>query len=87
MMTDVKIPWISVKDELPDIGQIVMMRHFVGESIYYEFGGRVEEDEGWMWGKAYGTLLLPLSGNHNDIEVDDEYYVTHWMPLTEPDGM
>lgn len=76
--------WISVDDSLPPIDQICWLR-FPNGVIF--MGGRGDFDsEDWLWGRLYDSPSYnPFSGEwHGDIEMDDDYEVTHWMPLPEP---
>lgn len=62
--------WISVKDELPEINQDVLIcrGHRTGDiiSLYTYIGHDEWEDEYGYWSRT-----------------DDEG-ITHWMPLPEP---
>ena len=75
--------WISVEDKKPDIidgegysenvlavcdGRLMIMCY-----CYIEAG----EDSGYAWCNCYGDI-------NGDGEFDDEYNVTHWMPLPSP---
>lgn len=77
--------WISVKDKLPDLDQIVIIRFPSGYdgSHIYAWGGRTDDGDGWCWGRvdAYGGMIS-LKGEI--IDIDDDYPVTHWQPLPEP---
>ena len=83
------IPWIRVEDGLPELGRVVLIRYITEHSVYYSFGGRVDDVDGWLWGRVdWSHVVLPLSDGDgrfgNDIQTDDEYNVTHWAELTEP---
>jgi hypothetical protein len=65
--------WVSVEDGLPEIDKTVIGFDGSHLGIYQ----RVYIDhEGWFWGICYNI--------YDDAEVDDDYKVTHWMPLPEP---
>lgn len=70
--------WISVKDKLPDYGEIVI----VWDDIESELctGMRVEERDGWKveWVTSY------WSGTHCSTDYYGRTDITHWMPLLEP---
>lgn len=65
--------WISVEDSYPNLNVTVL--GFDGDNlglyqrVYIDF-------EGYFWGVCYGI--------YDDAEVDDDYKVTHWMPIPEP---
>lgn len=48
-------------------------------------GGRASDGEGgWLWGRCY---LMPWHDGRRwdgEIEQDDAYHPSHWMPLPEP---
>lgn len=80
--------WISVKTRLPRIDQTVMVCYpsaYDGKPIY-AFGGRVDGGEGWCWGikQGYGGVTPGGDAYENDVEVDDDYPVSHWKPLEKP---
>lgn len=74
-------PWISVKDKLPEIikgkdysenvlascnGELMV----VTRSFNYDDNGNYS----WFWANCYGNI-------DGDGEIDDDYEITHWMPL------
>jgi hypothetical protein len=78
--------WISIKERLPDIDDKT------GESkivlcTWLDFRGvpRVDafnlycDSDGCLWGMADGILSEPSS-----FAIDDDYRVTHWMPVPQP---
>jgi len=79
--------WISVKDRLPEENQIVFgitPQCTNNEIMVFEYqyiDGAIDENgnetSGWVWANCYGdiTCFAP--------EWDDDYEVTHWMPLPE----
>lgn len=81
--------WISVKDRLPEKGQIVLV-HQIYSWEKFEKGaavtiGRLCQSDYPHWEFQHyrpdfrsGTLL------DNDIICPGNEYVTHWMPLPEP---
>ena len=77
--------WVSVEERLPEIDVVVLTCResgFDGRPIY-AFGARVDEGDGWLWGISdQRNGCDPAQDAHgNDVEVDDDYKVTHWMPL------
>lgn len=74
--------WINTKKRLPKIGRVVIVCYRSGYdgAPVLAFGGRVDGGEGWLW----GIMDNRFGVQHNDgdnIEADDDYQVTHWMPL------
>jgi hypothetical protein len=76
--------WKSVKDGLPDEGTNVLACFVSGydKSLYVAVGSFDwhGEEGGWLWsqGNGYGELET------FDTECDDDYRVTHWMPIPTP---
>lgn len=84
-MTD----WISVKDKLPDLDQVVMICWPSGYdgSARYSWGARLDDSDGWLWGitQAYGCWIDPAGdASKNSIEADDDYPVQFWKPIDPP---
>jgi hypothetical protein len=79
--------WISVKTRLPPLDETVLIAYpsgYDGKPVY-AWGARVDDSEGWLWGRGGGFGVRPDKGiGYNDIEADDDYPVTHWMPLPRP---
>ena len=84
--------WIKVEDRLPEFKQTVIVRYPSGYdgSHIYAWGGRVEgENEdgeaAWCWGihGTFGGVAPGKDTDWNDIECEDDYPVSHWMPLPE----
>ena len=72
--------WIKVSEKLPDLDVPVWL--YEAGRIY--LGGRVEDD-GWLWAQCYGQIWWTSNpGWKGDLESDDDYAPTHWMPLPEP---
>jgi hypothetical protein len=78
--------WRDVKAELPPLEQVVIIRYpswYDGGDVF-AWGARVDDGEGWLWGvkTGYDASVRPSEdASWNDIEVDDDYPVTHWMHL------
>lgn len=83
--------WIAIADKLPPLDQVVLV-HYPSHtnSPVYNWGARVGDGEGWCWGVkgGYGASInLGKDASWNDIEVDDDYPVTHWKPLDPPPAL
>jgi len=63
--------WISVKDRLPEPGEVVLATAggFVGEAY---------RDDNGYWRRGYGAEWLAIFGK--------DMAVTHWCSLPEPPG-
>ena len=75
--------WISVKDRLPEF----IENKFVSENVLGVVDGKIGVycrfiDEGWYWTKVHNIGWEDL--RESETEANDEYEVTHWMPLPEP---
>lgn len=79
--------WISVKTRLPPLDAVVLIAYPSGYdgSPVYSWGARIDDSEGWCWGAGGRFGVRPdKDPGWNDIEVDDDYPVTHWQPLPKP---
>lgn len=65
---------------MPAFGQIVWL--FDGKRVW--LGGCEDDGEGWLWGNTYGQIWHNGMNWDGDLETDDDYKPTHWMPLPEP---
>lgn len=74
--------WISVKDRLPELEEVVWA--WTGEFPYIACRTDVGEEEGWLWAVSSGTVYMDDGKITADCETDDDYQMTHWMPLPEP---
>lgn len=74
--------WISVKDELPKLEEVVWLWN--GRFPYIGCRSLVGIEEGWIWAVTYGSVFLDKGKITADCESDDDYNITHWMPLPEP---
>lgn len=61
--------WISVKDQLPEIGERVLVTAYEGGSLVAERAGLLKDVE-WHWKTQFGFYLADI--------------YTHWMPLPKP---
>lgn len=81
--------WFDAKQELPPIDQVVIVRYpsgYDGAGILV-WGARVDDGDHWFWGvqTGYSCGIRPdEDAGWNNIECDDDYEVTHWMPLPKP---
>jgi len=78
--------WIPIEQELPDIDQIVWL--YNGNTHTAWVGGRAEDNSDdeylfWLWGNSYGSFWHNGERWTGDIELDDDYQPTHWLPLPE----
>ncbi|WEE38370.1 MULTISPECIES: DUF551 domain-containing protein [unclassified Acinetobacter] len=72
--------WISVNEQLPELGVPVMAgsKSFgLGEFDWWFFE-RFADGDVWLWSRLNSSSL------RGDFECDDDYHITHWMPLPEP---
>jgi hypothetical protein len=81
--------WKAVSDGgLPPIGIVVLVSYKSGydEKPIFAWGARLDGDEGWCWGiEQRGCGIRPdEDAKWNGVEADDDYEVTHWMPLPHP---
>jgi hypothetical protein len=75
--------WISVGDRLPDA--IALKDYSENVFAFCEGGIRImaycyidcHENSGWVWCDCGNDL-------YGEPEFDDDYKVTHWMPLPTP---
>ncbi len=75
--------WISVKDRLPPYGLMVLIHY----DSYIGFGSREDDTDRWLWGRSYGSIVDIAhidDSNWHDVEVDDDYQVTHWAFIISP---
>lgn len=76
--------WIAIEDRLPELNKVVLVcwKNENNGSPIYGWGARLDESEGWLWGTGARWGVSPREdAQQNDIEADDDYQVTHWMPL------
>src|SRR3990167_7914347 len=80
--------WIPVSERLPGLEQVVLVHFASGYdgSPVYAWGARCDDSEGWLWGisSSRSGIHPKENADFNDIEADDDYKVTHWMPLPAP---
>ena len=78
--------WISVKDKMPELEQVVMVcwpSGFDGRPLY-SFGARLDDSEGWVWGVSSMNHIDPSRDASWNIEADDDYPIQFWKPLDMP---
>lgn len=78
--------WVKVSDSLPDMDTPVFAGWFSkydGRFIYHKFTRTQEQGEDgwiWLWSKSTDQFI-----SEDDFsEQDDDYPITHWMPLPLP---
>jgi hypothetical protein len=80
--------WISVKEALP---KSINDEYYYSENVWVLCDNEVmvmrlvliQDDDGdwaWLWANCYGNVF-------GDGKVDDDYEVTHWMPLEIPQNL
>lgn len=73
--------WLKVTEDNPKLGDIVWL--WDGKTIW--IGGReMVDSEYWLWGKTYGSTWHNCEKWDADLETDDDYKPTHWLPLPSP---
>jgi hypothetical protein len=73
--------WIPVTERLPEMDVPVWLAE--AGDIYV--GGRSDSGDGWLWCNCYCSHYFTDKGwACGDMEMDDDYQPTHWMPLPEP---
>jgi Protein of unknown function (DUF551) len=70
--------WISVDDQLPAIEVLVL--GWTSEGALGVFSRASLDEDGWSWERQADFADL---ANPAGLECDDEYEVTHWMPIPE----
>lgn len=71
--------WRSCADDPPEMDRPVFLFE-EGRGMW--IGGRGEVEFGmWCWGNAYGTAWHNGKQWDAEIECDDDYKPTHWIPL------
>src|SRR5262245_950758 len=70
--------WRPITDDAPALGEICWL--WDGQRIWV--GGRDRVDsEYWLWGNCYHRFWYNAVKWDADLETDDDYKPTHWMPL------
>ena len=70
--------WVAVSERLPAIGQVVWLCD--ADNIY--MGGRGQDGDEWLWCQCYNVPNWEAEEwVPDDLESDDDYQPTHWMPL------
>lgn len=73
--------WVKCSDSLPDMETPVFAGWFWnGKFVWHVFMRSDSGFEGWIWSRSYSHFI---SDNDEFIE-DDNYPITHWMPLLLP---
>ena len=72
--------WAAVTDTMPPLDEIVWLWN--GSRIW--IGGRAWDCDGWLWGNTYNHIWHNGTKWDGEIETDDDYKPTHWMPLPQP---
>lgn len=70
-----KMEWIKTKDKLPeDNVNVLAVESGVLKIMALCYVPDDDNVPNWFWGQCYDGL-------DGDAHVDDDYSVTHWMPL------
>ena len=73
--------WLEVTEDNPKLGDIVWL--WDGKNIWV--GGReMIDNEDWLWGNSYCSMWHNGQEWDADLETDDDYKPTHWLPLPSP---
>lgn len=75
---DTEYQWISVDVALPKENETVWICN--NKTRYVNIGCLVY-DEGWLWAVTNGTMYVEDDKIVAECELDDDYDVTHWMPM------
>ena len=70
--------WISVKDKLPEETQTVWV--YNKDTKFVALACLVYLD-GWIWAISNGEIYAQDGEIISVCEYDDDYDITHWMPL------
>lgn len=80
--------WISVMEKLPEFDTVVLVcwrNTPTSVDPIYSWGARLDDGDGWLWGLGGRWGVHPdQTATWNDVDADDDYNVTHWMPLPVP---
>lgn len=81
-MSDKKYQWIRVEDQEPPLDTPIWL--YAGNKIF--IGGLIMaggiDDEFKAWANANMSAWNRCDGSWDaDLEFDDDYHPTHWMPL------
>lgn len=68
-----QMSWISVKDRLPKPGELYLVWHISNEVEIFHYD--------YIYG---GKKLCFYRDDENGYPVEEDDWVTHWMPLPEP---
>jgi len=64
---------------MPDLGQLCLLYDPAKGPF---IGSRDDvQGDGWLWGQAYGCPWHNGEKWDEDVMQDDDYHVTHWLPL------
>jgi hypothetical protein len=81
-----KLPWISVKDQMPPIDQNVLFWS-LGDGIEQTGQGYACHGYRSWYSKHNGVWIwYNLSDMSEDANPSIEYAVTHWMEITPPES-
>lgn len=73
--------WRPITKDEPSLGHICWL--WDGRNIW--IGGRdMVDSEYWLWGNCYNSIWYNGDKWDGDIETDDDYQPTNWMPLPNP---
>ncbi len=73
--------WIKTEDRLPEYLETVWLANPQHNIAF--LGCLVEYEDGWCWAKSNGCTYIDKGKIVAECDEDD-YEVTHWMPLPKP---
>ncbi|EMH0135171.1 TPA: DUF551 domain-containing protein [Proteus mirabilis] len=76
--------WVKCSDSLPDMETPVFAGWFWnGKFVWHVFMRSDSGFEGWIWSRSYSHFI----SDNDEFYEDDDYPITHWMPLPPmPEG-
>lgn len=77
--------WVKCSDRMPGFDELVWLYQKEIPRIF--IGCRCDDSDGWLWGRAYSVPHFNSFAENwepLEVEVDDDYQPTHWMPLPDP---
>ena len=76
-----KTNFISTKERLPEVGQLVWLYNSKNKMIYLGIMELIYD--GWMWAVAYDKPYLFKDKITADCQIDDAYDFDYWADIPE----